>query len=98
METIDQLAGTAVDHIAAILFRKVGSSEQESIEYKDVHYFYRHTEDDTADFTSLQGGDLQLSQEDIQAGIKAGIYNERAITTGTLQSDGDAPTLSLIHI
>lgn len=92
METIDQLAGTAVDHIAAILFRKVGSSEQESIEYKDVHYFYRHTEDDTADFTSLQGGDLQLSQEDIQAGIKAGIYNERAITTGTLQSDGDVPT------
>ena len=28
METIDQLAGTAVDHIAAILFRKVGSSER----------------------------------------------------------------------
>ncbi|MCH2371139.1 MAG: alanine:cation symporter family protein [Pirellulales bacterium] len=91
METVDQMAGTAVEHIASILFLRVGSSEQESIQYKDVDYFYRNTEDSGTDFTALQDKELQLSQNDIQAGIKAGIYNERAIATGTLQSEGAAP-------
>ena len=90
MERIDQLAGTAVNHIASVLFLKIGSSNEESIQYKDVHYFYRKLNED-ADFTAIHSSGGQLSAEDIQAGIKAGIYNEDAITTGTLEIEGADP-------
>jgi len=93
MEKIDQIAATAVEHIANVLFRRLGSSQDESIQYQDINYFYRLKEKATTDFTALKGGDHQLSLKDIQAGITAGVYNESAITSGTLTTDGADPLL-----
>jgi len=91
MEKIDQIAATAVEHIASVLFLRLGSSQDESIQYQDINYFYRLKEEASTDFTALKGGDNQLSLEDIQAGIAAGFYNESSITSGTLETDGADP-------
>ena len=44
MQRIDQSAGTAVELIAKVLFRRIGSSDQKSIQYQDISYFYRSIE------------------------------------------------------
>ena len=90
MAKIDRLAKTAVDHIANVLFLRVGAAQQESIQYLDKNYFYRLKNGATTDFTALSGSE-QLSQDDVLAGIKAGIYNESKITSGTLNTEGAEP-------
>lgn len=90
MAKIDRLAKTAVDHIANVLFLRVGAAQQESIQYLDKNYFYRLKNGATTDFTALSGSE-QLSQDDVLAGIKAGIYNESKITSGTLNAEGAEP-------
>ena len=90
MAKIDRLAKTAVDHIANVLFLRVGAAQQESIQYLDKNYFYRLKNGATTDFTALSGSE-QLSQDDVLAGIKAGIYNESKITSGTLNTAGAEP-------
>ena len=97
-EFIDKLAGTAVDQIASVLFRRIGASQQESIQYKHVEYYYRTTDASgaTTDFELLQGGDQHISQQDVEAGLKAGIYNESKITSGTLGAGTDAVRVEFV--
>lgn len=90
-EQVDQWAGLAVKEIASVLFLRLGASEQESIKYKDVNYFYRILDGSTSDFEALHGGDMQLSFVDIEAGLKTGKFNEDTITTGILKEEGADP-------
>ncbi|MFP6587900.1 MAG: alanine:cation symporter family protein, partial [Pirellulaceae bacterium] len=94
-EFSDKVFGAAVDGIAKVLFFRVFSTDVETVEFKEVEYFYRTAGSATTDFDKLTSGDFPPQAETtIRAGLLAGQYNETKITDGTLTDSTDS-TLSL---
>ncbi len=91
----DKVFGAAVDGIGKVLFFRVFSTDVETVEFKEVEYFYRTAGSATTDFDKLTSGDFPPQAETtIRAGLLAGQYNETKITDGTLTDSADS-TLSL---
>ncbi len=91
----DKVFGAAVDGIGKVLFFRVFSTDVETVQFKEVEYFYRTTGSATTDFDKLTSGDFPPQAETtIRAGLLAGQYNETKITDGTLTDSADS-TLSL---
>ena len=94
-EFSDKVFGAAVDGIGKVLFFRVFSTDVETVEFKEVEYFYRTAGSATTDFDKLTSGDYPPQAETtIRAGLLAGQYNETKITDGTLTDSTDS-TLSL---
>ncbi len=91
----DKVFGAAVDGIGKVLFFRVFSTDVETVQFKEVEYFYRTKGSATTDFDKLTSGDFPPQAETtIQASLLAGQYNETKITDGTLTDSADS-TLSL---
>ena len=91
----DKVFGAAVDGIGKVLFFRVFSTDVETIQFKEVEYFYRTKGSATTDFDKLASGDFPPQAETtVQAGLLAGQYNETKITDGTLTDSADS-TLSI---
>ena len=96
-ERINQWAAKAVEHLANVLFKKVGASERKQIIYRNAELFYRQSEGLTSDFQILGGDDQSLTEQDIEAGLKAGRFNETKIASGTL-SIGGAEAMKIEYV
>ena len=87
----DKVFGAAVDGIGKVLFFRVFSTDVETIQFKEVEYFYRTKGSATTDFDKLASGDFPPQAETtVQAGLLAGQYNETKITDGTLTDSADS--------
>jgi len=91
----DKVFGAAVDGIGKVLFFRVFSTDVQTVQFKEVEYYYRTKGSATTDFDKLTSGDFPPQAETtVQAGLLAGQYNETKITDGTLTDSADS-TLSL---
>jgi AGCS family alanine or glycine:cation symporter len=94
-EFSDEVFGAAVNGIGKVLFFRVFSTDVETVQFKEVKYFYRDKAAATTDFEQLTGGYFPpLTETTVQTGVLAGQYNESKITDGTL-TDSANGTLSL---
>jgi AGCS family alanine or glycine:cation symporter len=84
-ELSDEVFGAAVNGIGKVLFFRVFSTDVQTVQFKEVEYFYRDKTAATTDFEKLTGGDFPpLTETTVQTGLLAGQYNEQIFTDGTL--------------
>ena len=84
-EYSDEKFGAAVNGIEKVLFFRVFSTDVQTVQFKEVEYFYRDKATATTDFEKLTGGDFPpLTETTVQTGLLAGQYNEQIFTDGTL--------------
>jgi AGCS family alanine or glycine:cation symporter len=84
-ELSDEVFGAAVNGIGKVLFFRVFSTDVQTVQFKEVEYFYRDKATATTDFEKLTGGDFPpLTETTVQTGLLAGQYNEQIFTDGTL--------------
>ena len=59
-ELSDEVFGAAVNGIGKVLFFRVFSTDVQTVQFKEVEYFYRDKATATTDFEKLTGGDCRL--------------------------------------
>ena len=92
-EFSDKVFGAAVEGIGKVLFFRVFSTDVETVQFKEVEYFYRDKGSATTDFEKLTSGDSPpLTEATVRAGLLAGEYNESKLADGTLtdSASGDS--------